>query len=132
MQWSVLARIALAGLLLLCYISGWARMSELQSECRRLDRLIATETLKQGELARRRAEICDPARLELLAPSLGMVKAPVPGSGRVIAVRNVPAAEPPDTDVLRPTGRAAPQPPASVLPRLPAVEAGITGCDFWW
>ena len=129
-QWSVLARIALAGLLLLWYISGWARMNELQSECRRLDRLIATETLKQCELARRRAEICDPARLERLAPLLNMVKAPV--SGRVIALRGVPAVEPSDTDALGATRRAAPQPSALVLPRLPAVEAGIAGGDFWW
>jgi hypothetical protein len=129
-QWSVLARIALAGLLLIGYTSGWARMNELHSECRRLDRLIAAETLKQGELARQRAEICDPARLERLAPSLNMVKAPV--SGRVIAVRSVPAVEPSDTHVLNAAGGGTPQRSTPILPQLPAVEAGMTGCYFWW
>jgi len=94
------------------------------------DRLIAAETLKQGELARQRAEICDPARLERLAPSLNMVKAPV--SGRVIAVRSVPAVEPSDTHVLNAAGGGTPQRSTPILPQLPAVEAGMTGCYFWW
>ncbi len=84
-QWVTIFRIMLAGLICVGYVAGWARVGQLREESRRLDRLIQAESVRQGELAHLRAEACDTHRLEAVAQTRGMVKAPVNGDVVVIA-----------------------------------------------
>ncbi len=84
-QWVTILRITFAGLICLGYVAGWARVGQLREESRRLDRLIQAESVRQGELARLRAEACDTQRLEAVAQTRGMVKAPVVGHAVTIA-----------------------------------------------
>ncbi len=84
-QWMTILRITLAGLICVLYVAGWARVGQLREESRRLERLIAAEAVRQGELAHRRAEACSTLELEAFAADRGMVKAPVLGRAVVIA-----------------------------------------------
>jgi hypothetical protein len=87
-QWTTIIRIALAGAICVGYVAGWARVCQLREEGRRLDRLIAAEAVRQGELAHRRAELCNTIQLEEFALQHGMVKAPV--TGHVVVVESLP------------------------------------------
>lgn len=87
-QWVTILRITLAGLICLGYVAGWARVGQLREESRRLERLIQAEKVRQGELAHLRAEACDTHRLEAVAQTRGMVKAPV--VGHVVAIEPLP------------------------------------------
>ncbi len=126
-QWEVVFRIAVVGLVCIGYVAVWARVGELSRESRRLDRLIASESLRQGELARQRAEVCNPAELEKLAPTLDMVKAPV--NGRVVAVGALPAPDAGGTRVAAGVSAAAGAGTLSAGGQTPT-QAGIVTYSF--
>ncbi len=101
-QWGVVAKIVIVGIVMIIYVACWARVDELSHESRRLDRLIAAETLRQGELARQRAVICNLAKLEKFAQPHGMVKSPI--APRQITVAALPEPDAPDALKARTSG----------------------------
>lgn len=105
-QWVTICRIALAGLICVGYVAGWARVGQLREEGRRLERLIAAESVRQGELAHQRAEACATTRLEAVALAHSMVKAPVTGS--VVAIAPLPF-DPDEGERLAKGGEPVPQ-----------------------
>lgn len=71
--WRPLPVILLLGLLAILRVSSQARLSELDWEGRRLDRLMVAENMRRGELLHARTSLTSPARLSTVAAQEGMV-----------------------------------------------------------
>jgi hypothetical protein len=85
--WRPLPVILLLGLLAILRVSSQARLSELDWESRRLERLMVAESMRRGELLHARSMLTSHARLSTVAAQEGMV---APRSVKPIRVGMLP------------------------------------------
>ena len=71
--WRPLPWVVALGLLAVLRVNSQARLSELQWESRRLDRLVLEQQMRRGELLRERARLTSNERLSRIAAEEGMV-----------------------------------------------------------
>jgi hypothetical protein len=71
--WRPLPWVVLLGLLAILRVSSQARLTELDWESRRLDRLVLEQQMRRGELLRERARLTSNERLSRIAAAEGMV-----------------------------------------------------------
>ena len=71
--WRPLPWVVALGLLAILRVSSQARLSELDWESRRLDRLMLEQQMRRGELLRERARLTSNERLSHIAAQEGMV-----------------------------------------------------------
>jgi hypothetical protein len=83
----LLLPIVIVGGLAMLHVVSLARLSELECESRRLERLTLEQTLRHGELMRERTKLTDTAQLLQYAAKQGMVS---PGSVSPVKVGVLP------------------------------------------